>query len=137
MDVMEYGDYSGLATTFRGIATGDRRKTVMGVIGMVLHVAPALKPVSAALEKLGLQVVTSKAGVMTAEGTASQAGKLFNLLRGGNKVEMVKPGVFIAKSAFGKGYVTFRTAAASESKLVTVDFYYIQGALKKIHFIKP
>ena len=137
MDVMEYGDFTGLGTTYRGLATGDRSKTVMGAIGMALHVAPALKPVSAALEKVGLQVLTNKAGVMTAEGTASQAGKLFNLLRGGNKVEMVKPGVFIAKSAFGKGYVTFRTAAASQSKMVTVDFYYIQGALKKIHLIKP
>jgi RHS repeat-associated protein len=137
MDIMEYGDFTGVATTYRGVATGDRSKTVIGVIGMALNVVPALKPVSAALEKVGLKVLTNKAGVMTAEGTASQAGKLFNLLRGGNKVEFVKPGVYIAKSAFGKGYVTFRTAAASQSKKITVDFYYIQGALKKIHLTKP
>ncbi len=135
-DAAVLADFTGVAGAVRGIQTGNKTETATGVFGMALGVAPGLKPVSGALTKLGLEVLTSKAGVLTARGTASDAGKLFNLLRGSNAVAERAPGVYVAKSAVGRGFITFRTAAASQSKLISVDFHNVESGLRKVHFIK-
>jgi hypothetical protein len=71
-------------------------------------------------------------GVRLLEGGVDDARKLAEHLSGGNKLEEVKDGVYVAKSKSGSGHVTFRTDSKSGGP--AVDVHGIEEGVRKIHF---
>jgi RHS repeat-associated protein len=84
------------------------------------------------LDKLG--VAGSSEDIRVVKGTVEDAKKMFDTLRGKNPVTERQPGTFVAKSATGKGNVTFR--AESGSGHPTVDVHGIADGVSKIKFVK-
>ena len=72
-------------------------------------------------------------GVREVKGSANDAKKLFDDLRGGNPIVQQPNGALVAKSATGKGNVTFR--ASSKSGPPTVNVNGIVPGVNKIKFI--
>ena len=84
-----------------------------------------------ALQKIGK--AGKNKGIREVVGNASDAGKIFNSLRGTNKVIQKKPGVFVAETS-GGGFVTFRKTS-SQNGPPTLDINIPGEDFLKIKFV--
>jgi RHS repeat-associated protein len=140
-DLMLKADVTGIGGIYVAGARGDTKGAVTdAAMTMITIMVPGGKgargPVTAAIKKLGLPITSSKGGIISVTGTASDAGKLFNILRGGNKVA-VRQGsmggtIYTAKSATSNTIVTLRPASQSVSKILTVDVHGVEGTIRKV-----